>query len=87
MLGLPAPYRTPWQYALQLIPIEEIFNKCIRHKLLKININKVLNHPYIKVWQKKVNKALLIAIIKEVIREIQKVVKSCINILGSAGKA
>ena len=66
---------------------EEIFNKCIGHGVSKININKVLNNPCVKVWQEKAGKAPLTAVIEEATREMQKAVEGCIDMLGSAGKA
>ncbi|OJD34544.1 fructose-bisphosphate aldolase [Diplodia corticola] len=66
---------------------QDIFRTCIGHGVSKININKVLNNPYVDAWKEGAGKKPLTSIIEEGTLAMQKAVESCIDMLGSAGKA
>ncbi|KAL0259459.1 hypothetical protein SLS55_005196 [Diplodia seriata] len=66
---------------------QDIFQKCIGHGVSKININKVLNNPYVDAWKEGAGKKPLTSVIEEGTLAMQKAVESCIDMLGSAGKA
>ncbi|EKG10753.1 Ketose-bisphosphate aldolase class-2 [Macrophomina phaseolina MS6] len=66
---------------------QEIFQKCIGHGVSKININKVLNNPYVDAWKEGAGKKPLTTVIEEGTLAMQKAVEDCIEMLGSAGKA
>ncbi|KAB2571094.1 putative fructose-bisphosphate aldolase protein [Lasiodiplodia theobromae] len=66
---------------------QEIFQTCIGHGVSKININKVLNNPYVDAWKEGAAKKPLTSVIEEGTLAMQKAVESCIDMLGSAGKA
>jgi len=66
---------------------EEIFQKCIKNGVSKVNINKVLNNEAVYVWRDKAGKAPFTAVIEEATTNMQKAVERCIDMLGSAGKA
>ncbi|CAI7668898.1 unnamed protein product [Penicillium pancosmium] len=65
---------------------QEIFQKCIDCGVSKININKVLNNPYIKVQQEKAGKVPLTTLLEEATNAMQKAVEGCIDRLGSGGR-
>ncbi|KAL1638400.1 hypothetical protein SLS56_000209 [Neofusicoccum ribis] len=66
---------------------QEIFQKCIGHGVSKININKVLNNPYVDAWKESAGKKPLTTVIEQGTLAMQKAVEGCIDMLGSAGKA
>ncbi|KAJ5697375.1 hypothetical protein N7488_011059 [Penicillium malachiteum] len=65
---------------------KEIFQKCIDCGVSKININKVLNNPYIKVQQEKAGRVPLTTLLEDATNAMQKAVEGCIDMLGSGGR-
>lgn len=65
---------------------KEIFQKCIDCGVSKININKVLNNPYIQVQKEKAGKVPLTTLLEETTNAMQEAVERCIDMLGSEGR-
>lgn len=65
---------------------KEIFQKCIECGVSKININKVLNNPYIKVQAEKAGKVPLTTLLEEATNAMQKAVEGCMDMLNSTGR-
>ncbi|KAJ9295989.1 hypothetical protein DTO271G3_5564 [Paecilomyces variotii] len=65
----------------------EIFQKCIKHGVSKININKVMNNEYTRVQAERSGKAPLTTVIEEATTAMQKAVERCMDMVGSTGKA
>jgi fructose-bisphosphate aldolase class II len=66
---------------------EEIFQKCIRCGVSKININKVMNNEYVRVQAERQGKAPLTTVLEEATDAMQKAIEKCMDMLGSTGKA
>ena len=64
---------------------EEIYGRCIRAGITKVNINGVVNREYVRL-QKEGNLGLT-AVMEEGTTRMQAAVEKCIDQLGSAGKA
>lgn len=65
----------------------EIFQKCIKAGVSKININKVMNNEYTRVQAERSGKAPLTTVIEEATTAMQKAVERCMDMVGSTGKA
>lgn len=65
---------------------KEIFKKCIECGVSKININKVLNNPYLKVQAEKAGKVPLTTLLEEATNAMQKAVEGCMDMLNSTGR-
>jgi len=65
---------------------KEIFQKCIECGVSKININKVLNNEFVRVWGERAGKAPLTSVIEEATDAMQKAVERCMDMLGSTGR-
>lgn len=65
---------------------EEIFQKCITEGVSKVNLNKVLNTPFVNVMREKAGKAPLTAVIEEATNAMQKAVEQSMDMLKSSGK-
>jgi fructose-bisphosphate aldolase, class II len=66
---------------------KEIFDKCIKCGVSKVNINKVMNNEYLRVMMEHGGKGVITSVIEEGTREMQKAVERCCDMLGSTGKA
>ncbi|MCJ1303520.1 hypothetical protein MMC08_006330 [Hypocenomyce scalaris] len=66
---------------------EDIYKRCMRHGITKININKVMNGELMKVEAAKAGKIPLSQVIEEGTNEMQKVVERMMDMFGSSGKA
>jgi fructose-bisphosphate aldolase, class II len=66
---------------------KEIFEKCMKNGVAKININKVMNNEYMKVQMERAEKGPITTVIEEGTDAMQRAVERCIDMLGSAGKA
>ncbi|KAI4255956.1 MAG: hypothetical protein LQ352_002307 [Teloschistes flavicans] len=66
---------------------KEIYDKCIRHGITKVNINKIMNLELAKVQQEKAGKVPLSQVIEEGTIAMQKAVEDMMDMLGSTGKA
>ena len=64
---------------------KEIYEKCIGHGVSKVNINKFMNNEYLEVQRKGLK--TITSVIEEGTQAMQAAVESCIDMLGSAGKA
>lgn len=66
---------------------EEIFQRCIKGGVAKVNINKVMNNEYLRVQRERAGKGPITAVIEEATDAMQKAVERCMDMLGSTGKA
>ncbi|KAL2215073.1 fructose-bisphosphate aldolase [Thermoascus aurantiacus ATCC 26904] len=66
---------------------EEIFQRCIKAGVAKVNINKVMNNEYLRVQRERAGKGPVTAVIEEATNAMQKAVERCMDMLGSTGKA
>lgn len=66
---------------------EEIFQRCIKAGVAKVNINKVMNNEYLRVQKERAGKGPVTAVIEEATNAMQKAVERCMDMLGSTGKA
>jgi len=66
---------------------KEIFQKCIKAGVSKININKVMNNEYTNLQAASAGKKPLTTVIEEGTSAMQKAVERCMDMLGSTGKA
>jgi fructose-bisphosphate aldolase, class II len=66
---------------------KEIFEKCIRCGVSKVNINKVMNREYIRVQVDRQGKAPLTTVLEEATDAMQQAVEQCMDMLDSTGKA
>lgn len=65
----------------------EIFQKCIKCGVSKVNINKVMNSEYIRVQAERQGKAPLTTVLEEATDAMQRTIEKCMDMLGSSGKA
>ncbi|KAL2004663.1 hypothetical protein VTN00DRAFT_3191 [Thermoascus crustaceus] len=66
---------------------EEIFQRCIRGGVAKVNINKVMNNEYLRVQRERAGKGPITGVIEEATDAMQRAVERCMDMLGSTGKA
>ncbi|KAL9048458.1 MAG: hypothetical protein Q9162_007715 [Coniocarpon cinnabarinum] len=66
---------------------KDIFQRCVRHGVSKINLNKIVNGPYTQVQSEKAGKIPLTSVIEEATNKIQASVEEAIEKLGAAGRS
>lgn len=65
---------------------KEIFQKCIDCGVSKVNLNKVLNSPFLRVMEERAGKTPLTTLIEEATNAMQKAVESSMDMLGSSAR-
>lgn len=66
---------------------EELFKRCIKAGVSKINVNKIMNNEYTGVLEGGNGKMGIMPIIEKGTAGMQKAVERCMDMFGSTGKA
>ncbi|KAK6854909.1 hypothetical protein PG995_004804 [Apiospora arundinis] len=66
---------------------EKLFRECIKHGMVKANVNDAFNVPFMNVLQEKANKVPLTTLLEEGTLAMQRVMEKHMDWMGSTGKA
>ena len=61
--------------------------RCIRGGVSKVNVNKLILDDYLQHLQKNASKLSLTVLMKEGVKEVQKMMEWQMDVCGSSGKA
>lgn len=66
---------------------KDLYDRCTRHGITKVNINKIMNKELAEVQKKRAGRAPLSQVIEEGTAAMQRAVEDMMDTLGSTGKA